>query len=178
MTDNYYYTNSNNTTTTTNVTVNNFGGSYSVVGQPSIGASFIDQLLCKYNSPACNTGNTLYTDGKAANIDPAYALAFFLHESTFGKYGVAHDNLGLGNIRCTQGYSCNNGFRAYPSWETGYKDWYALMNSSTYIGGGLTTVDQIIPRYAPNGDNNNEAGYIAALKQSVDLWRSGAVSIP
>ena len=39
----------------------------------------------------------------------------------------------------------------------------------------LTTVEQIIPRYAPGSDGNDEAGYIAAIEHAVDVWRQGEV---
>jgi hypothetical protein len=106
---NYYYTNSNNT-------VHNHYGNSPVTGQPTITPDFINKMLCTYGNPeTCNTGQSLYTTGQQFGIDPVYALAFFWHESNFGKYGVAKTNRGLGNIRCTAGYSCNNGFRSYSS---------------------------------------------------------------
>jgi len=40
---------------------------------------------------------------------------------------------------------------------------------------GRATVDQIIPKYAPNSDGNNEAGYIAGLKRTVDIWHAGII---
>jgi Mannosyl-glycoprotein endo-beta-N-acetylglucosaminidase len=153
-------------------------GQYTITGEPTISADFIDTVLCKYNSPACHTGYALHSYGQQHHIDPVYALAFFLHESTFGKYRVASRNSGLGNIRCTAGYTCKSGFRAYSSWVAGYLDWYRLINDLYIKEWNLTTVDQIIPKYAPAADNNNEAAYISAIKQSVDLWRAGNPSIP
>ncbi len=40
---------------------------------------------------------------------------------------------------------------------------------------GLTTVDKIIPTYAPAADNNNEAAYIASVKHALDTWHSGVL---
>jgi hypothetical protein len=51
------------------------------------------------------------------------------------------------------------------------------MAGSLYNATGLITPDQIIPRYAPNSDNNDEAGYINALKKSIDRARAGKVDI-
>ena len=56
----------------------------SVVGSPTISAQFIDALLCKYNSPACGTGSSLYSQGQQSNVDPAFAMAVFWNESVFG----------------------------------------------------------------------------------------------
>src|SRR5947207_195902 len=87
----------------------------SVIGSPTISAAFIDQMLAKYGSPAAGTGSSLYSYGQYYGIDPAYPLAFFWNESNFGKTGIASQTQGLGNIRCTPGYACIGGFRAYAS---------------------------------------------------------------
>ncbi len=39
------------------------------------------------------------------------------------------------------------------------------------------TVDQIIPKYAPTADNNNEQGYIASLKHAIDTWHAGQIVV-
>lgn len=145
-------------------------GPYSVIGKPTISAQFIDRVLCGARSPACGKGQALYNYGVQYGIDPAYALAFFKHESTYGKYGVARTNKGIGNIRCTPGYACLYGYRAYASWEAGYEDWYALI--AWYINSlHKSTVDQIIPTYAPETDNNDVPGYTRDVEQTVSAWR-------
>jgi hypothetical protein len=42
---------------------------------------------------------------------------------------------------------------------------------------GLTTVDQIIPRYAPPTDNNDDAAYISSVENAIDIWRGSNQSI-
>ena len=119
----------------------------------------------------------LYDDGVKYNIDPAFALAFFMQESTFGTQGVAQVTHSLGNIRATAGYPNYDGYRLYHSWEDGFTDWYRLI-ANLYIGQlGLSTVDQIIPVYAPNSDNNDESVYIQNVKSAVDTWRNGTVVV-
>ncbi|EFH87268.1 glucosaminidase domain-containing protein [Ktedonobacter racemifer] len=148
----------------------------SILGTPSISAAFIDKVLAHYGSPAAGTGKALYEDGDMYGIDPAFALAFFWHESTFGLYGAAHATKSLGNIICTSGYpSCIGRFRAYSSWEAGYLDWFRLLKSE-YIPRGLTTVDAIIPVYAP-GSENNVPAYVSAVKQMVAALRSGRMGV-
>jgi hypothetical protein len=79
----------------------------------------------------------------------------------------------LGNIRCTLDYpSCYHGYRKYSSWEAAFLDWYSLIRD-VYVTSGLTTVDQIIPIYAPASENDVHA-YIVAVKQAVDTWRAAA----
>src|ERR1700694_1912009 len=100
---------------------------YSVQGQPTISADFINQVLAHYHSPSAHKGQALYDDGVKYGIDPVYALAFFLHESSFGTTGVATITHSLGNIRATAGYHQYEGYRLYPTWEAGFEDWYKLI---------------------------------------------------
>lgn len=154
----------------------------SIMRPPSISAQFIDALLCKYSSPACGKGQALYTIGSQYGVDPAYALAFFWHESGLGTRGEARATLSLGNLRCIDGAACidrdRGGYAAFPTWEAGFKAWYALIAGPLYVGDGRATVAAIIPRYAPNADHNNEQAYIDAVTSAVALWRSGAVVLP
>jgi len=150
--------------------VSGTGGS-SVVGAPSLSAQQIDNILCSAGSPACGTGATFYADSQQYGIDSAYALAFFKHESSFGTQGAATQTHSVGNINCTPGYNCIGRFRAYGSWAEGCHDWYRLIKNLYVDKWGLTTVEAIIPRYAPASDNNNEAGYIQAVLADVATWR-------
>ena len=150
---------------------------YSVVGQPTIDAQFINSVLNYYHSPASGKGQTLYDDGVQYNINPAYALAFFLEESTFGTKGVATVTHALGNIRADAGEPQYNGYRLYDTWEEGFADWYQLI-ANKYVGEWqLSTVDQIVPVYAPSGDNNDEAQYIHTIKLAIERWRNGYADV-
>jgi hypothetical protein len=149
--------------------------SYTVVGSPTVSAAFIDQVLGAYHSPAQGLGQALYVDGVASGIDPVYALAFFLHESAFGTTGEARKTLSLGNERCIPDRPCvdldQGGYAQMESWEDGFVHWYALMLHLYVEEWHLTTVEQIIPKYAPGSDGNDEAAYIAAIEHAVDTWR-------
>jgi hypothetical protein len=146
-------------------------GTYDVRGKPTVSAAFIDAVLCQAHSPACGTGAALYRLGIQYEIDPIFALAIFQHESSFGLYGIARVTHGLGNIRCSQGYQCIDGFRAYRTWVAGYNDWYSLIRNLYIDTWGLTTIPAILQRYAPPTENDT-GGYIAAVEHAVDLWRS------
>ena len=150
---------------------------YSVTGKPTLSVDFINQVLSAYGSPAAGKGQALYDLGVQYGIDPAYALAFFLHESTLGTQGEARITMSLGNLRCIASRPCvdkdRGGYAQMASWEDGFEVWYQLIKNY-YVGKlGLITVDQIIPLYAPNADHNNEQGYIKALKHYVDTWQAG-----
>jgi hypothetical protein len=152
-------------------------GKYSVVGKPSIDVDFINQVLEQYNSPARGKGQALYDYGVKYQIDPAYALAFFMHESTFGTKGVATRTLSLGNIRATAGHPEYHGYRQYASWEEGFEDWYKLIANLYVQKWRLYTIDQIIPVYAPAADHNNNAAYIQAVKDAINTWHRGIVEV-
>lgn len=146
-------------------------GNYELTGPPSTSVQQIEQVLRQYGSPAAGHGQTLYDLGVKYGIDPAYALAFFVHESGCGTQGVARFTKSLGNIRWTEGFGNYEGYRSYNSWADGIEDWYKLI-TNLYIGGwNLRTVDAIIPVYAPWGDNNHPPTYIASIKSMVDNWR-------
>jgi hypothetical protein len=148
------------------------GAPHDVVGAPSISVEKIERVLRDYGSPAVGKGQVMYDLGVRYGIDPAYALAFFVHESGCGTKGVARTTRSLGNIRWTKGFENFQGYRKYESWEQGMEDWYKLI-TELYIGAwNLRTVDKIIPVYAPWGDNNNPPSYIRSVKTMVDVWRA------
>lgn len=170
---NNYYSNSNNTTT------NYYYGSTPVTRAPSIPPDTINKLLCKYgNSQVCGTGQALYQDGQTYNIDPAFALAFFWHESNFGTKGEAQYSKSLGNLRCIDNEaSCTDGYAWFNSWEDGYNAWYSLISNLYIKQWGLTTINQIIPKYAPSSDHNNEQAYISNVCSLVNTWRNGNTTV-
>ena len=147
------------------------GGTYDVRHTPSITVAKIREVLQSYNSPAVGSAQAMYDLGIEYGIDPAFCLAFFIHESTAGTKGVARVTKSVGNIRTTPGYTDYQGFRKYATWEEGIEDWYQLIRD-LYIGGwGLVTVEQIVPVYAPAGDDNDVDAYISTVKKLVSGWR-------
>ncbi len=167
------------------------GTGYSLVGSPTVSADFINRVLVRYHSPAVGEGQAIYNDGVKYSIDPVFALAFFMHESSFGTTGEARASLSIGNLRCVgAGYedlhpTCQDNFAWFSSWDDGIEAWYRLIKNG-YVQGGINafigrnacpcvTVAQIIPVYAPRSDHNDEAAYIAAVEQEVDTLRSGEV---
>lgn len=156
-------------------------GPYSVVGQNSLSVAFMNKLLAYYHSPTAGMAQALWDDGVKYGLDSAYALAFFMHESSFGTTGVARVTLSLSNMRCVPEYHCYNvagndgGYAIFDTWQQGFEAWFKLIRD-LYVGyWGRITIDQIIPKYAPNSDGNNEAEYIASLKHTIDTWRAGII---
>jgi hypothetical protein len=157
-------------------------GEHSVVGAPSIDAAAIDTILSKYGSPAAGTGQSWVKLGQQYGIDPAYAVAFFIHESSAGTNpgwaGIKSDGStthNVGNIICAGYATCYNRFRDYSSWDEGIADWYKLISDEYVSGRGAASVEQIIPIYAPSSDNNDVPGYINVVVSMVEGWRQGVL---
>ena len=150
----------------------------SILGPPTVSPQLIDSVLAKYNSPATGKGQAIHDLGVKYGIDPAFMLAFFIHESSAGSNrkwaGYKPDGTtthNVGNIVCTPGWRCHGRFRDYDSWEAGIEDWYKLIKE-LYVGQwGRSTVEAIIPKYAPASDNNDEAAYINQVRRMVESWR-------
>ena len=157
-------------------------GEHLILGEPTISAQEIDYVLKQFGSPAVGHGKAFYELGEKYNIDPAYALAFFIHESSAGTNtgwaGLKPDGSSthnVGNIICAGYKTCYNRFRDYASWEEGIEDWYRLLSVEYIDGRGTSTVEQIIPIYAPSFENNVPA-YIDAVTSMVNEWRERGVN--
>jgi hypothetical protein len=144
---------------------------HALMAPPSVSAALIDQVLAQYSSPAAGQGAVFYDLGVQYGIDPAYALAFFIHESSAGTKGVARFTNSIGNIRTTAGYRDYEGYRAYDTWAAGIEDWYKLIKDLYIEGWGKRTVAAIIPTYAPSADRNDPPSYIANVTGLVDSWQ-------
>src|SRR2546421_1081435 len=153
--------------------------SYAVLGSPTVSAAFINRVLAAYHSPAAGLGQALYDDGVKTGIDPVYALAFFMHESSFGTTGEARKTLALGNERCIPDRPCvdldRGGYAQMESWEDGFTHWFSLILTLYIKQWHLVTIEQIIPKYAPGSDGNDEMAYVAAIEHAVETWRRGEV---
>lgn len=156
--------------------VSHANGSYAVVGPPTVSADFLNRVLAAYHSPAAGLGQAIYDLGVRYGIDPVYALAFFQHESSFGVTGEAQTTMSPGNERCIADRPClAGGWAQMYSWSDGFAHWFLLIRNLYVNQWGRVTVAQIIPKYAPSSDGNDEAGYIAAVEHAVDTWRSGRI---
>ncbi len=144
-------------------------------GLPSVSVATIERVLKDYSSPAQGKGQVLYDLGLKYGIDPAYPLAFFIHESSAGTKGMATITHSWGNIRCVTEYKCykvNGGYALYDNYDQSIEHWYKLLTSSLYIGDGLVTPEQITTRYAPSGDSNDPNGYANVVNSLVAQWRA------
>ena len=141
-------------------------------GGPTITPAQINAILTAYGSPMEGEGQALYDLGVRYGIDPAYCLAFFVHESGAGTQGEAVLTHNLGNIRAIAGLPSLDGYRYFDTWLEGANAWYQLISGIYLKQWKLTTVDQIIPVYAPSGDSNDPTAYANGVKQLVAGWRA------
>lgn len=153
-------------------------GDYNLRAAPSLSVEQIDRILASYGSPAAGTGEVWYRLGQQYEIDPAFAVAFFIMESSAGTAkgwagnkpdGTTTHN--VGNIICAGYPTCYGRFRDYPSWEAGIADWYRLIDVEYLKGRGHRTVADIIPVYAPSVENDVD-GYVSVVQRLVDQWRA------
>lgn len=150
-------------------------GDLAVMRAPSISVNGIRQILRQYGSPAVDDADAMYELGVRYGIDPAICLAFFIVESSAGTRGMAVETRSVGNIRATAGYVNHRGYRKYSSWREGMEDWYRLITRLYVQEWKLTTVDAIVPVYAPAEDNNDPGRYSATVRRLVNEWRQGGL---
>jgi len=147
----------------------------SVVGPPTVTAARIDQVLCGAGSPACHTGNSIYELGVKYDIDPAFAVAFFRKESSYGLAGEATYTHSPGNLRCIPDVRCvdqdRGGYAWFPSWTTGFEAWYKLIHDLYVVQWGCKTIPAIVQRYAPSSENDTKL-YISNIEQFVQEVRA------
>ena len=150
---------------------------YTITGKPSLSAAFIDQVLDRAGSPATGLGDQFIKLSLQTGINAAYVLAIFHHESDYGLTGEARASRSPGNMRCLdQAYYsdlqtwCKNAYAWFPSWLNGLVAMYRLLAGPLYVGAGLTTIVQVLTRWAPPGDNNNDQAYISAVESDVTDW--------
>jgi len=138
------------------------GGEPNIWGPPTISAAGIDKVLRDNHSPAAGMGAYIYDQSVAKGINPAFALAMYGQESTFGTKGAAARNNSFGNIRAGR-----HGFKHYGDVKEGIDDWMRLMGSDAYHGKSLAGV---IHKYAPGSDRNNPRGYMAYVTNNMNKW--------
>lgn len=151
--------------------------------QPRISQQQFTRVLERFQSPCAPMAAECYEIIVSNGLDPAVALAFFAHESTFGTRGVAVETRNWGNVRTpvkaerTVGTHPRN-FAIFRSWQDGLRDWCERINER-YIGQrNLHTVEQAIPVYAPSTDGNNERVYIDHVHRLVADWMAADTQTP
>jgi hypothetical protein len=145
---------------------------------PRIEPSVFARILTAAGSSAAPDSAALYATCLRHSLDPAVALAFFAHESSYGKRGSAVVTRNWGNIRIpsrrppwgkVRNPHAPGALAVYDSWLDSLDAWCMLI-ASVYVPSGRDTVRRAIPVYAPSSDGNAPAAYIAAVLNLVALW--------
>ncbi len=154
-----------------------------VRGKPSLSAEKVDAILALYRSPAIGSGPSWVTHSERYGIDNAVALAFFIHESSAGTdpnwSGIKPDGSttrNVGNIVCAGYHRCFGRWRDYETWDAGIEDWYRLIAFNYIQERGVTTVEEIIPIYAPAFEND-VALYIATVLRRIGRFRDVPIEL-
>jgi hypothetical protein len=144
---------------------------FQIEGPPTISEQEFEKVLKDNNSPAAGDAQEIYNYAVSKNIDPAVALAFFQVESGFGTAGAAVPNKNWGNLRphdwSNRPIGESEGFSTYATWADGAKDYIDLM-ATHYAGRSL---GDAIVEYAPPGDGNDPAAYVASVENYVTGYR-------
>ena len=134
----------------------------SVAGPPTLSAATIDAILAAYGSPAKGRGALFYNAGVANAVDPAYGLAWFVHESHAGTRGIAPDLCSIGLLRALPGTDAQAGYALYDSWDASVTYWFERVSREYVQEDGLRTVAQIVDHYA-GPDDPQDAASVAGL---------------
>lgn len=153
-----------------------------VVGAPTIAPTTVQRIVA--GTPLAPYAATIYQAGQQRQIDPAFALAIWTVESSLDTAGASVRNNNPGNLICAAAAhppatGCAGRWAVYPNLAAAIADWYRYIDVR-YVRRGLTTVDTILPVYAPPSENNTQA-YIARVKRLMQQWRGtspGAVPPP
>jgi hypothetical protein len=150
-------------------------GGLTFKSEPRISQESFVAILQRAGSPAAPDAAALYNIITSYGLDPAVALAFFKHESSFCQAGAcANNNLrnwGMQRrpIKAERSTGIVNGFARYASWQDSVSDWCELI-LYRYVNRGADTVEKAIPIYAPSSDNNVPSAYINTIRRVVASW--------
>jgi N-acetyl-anhydromuramyl-L-alanine amidase AmpD len=139
-------------------------------------------VLRRGDSPALPDAGNMYDALVAEGVRPAVFLAFFMVESQLGTQGIVKEYVtrNPGNVRTPEMPGLASGsvdtprgtFATYPSWGAGTKDWAKRLKGPKYAGAGLTSVRQVLPKYAPSTDSNDPDKYADKVVSLVEQWAS------
>ncbi len=154
------------------------GEGHDLRGEPTLSGDKIDAILAYYGSPAMGSGSSWEKMSRQYGIDNAYALAFFVIESSAGtnpswsgRKADGSTTHNVGNIVCSGYPRCYGRWRDYATWEEGIADWYRLIAEEYINARNVATLEQIVPIYAPAFENDVPR-YIAGVLRLV-AWFHG-----
>jgi len=163
-----------------------------VNGQPSMSFATFERVLRAARSPALGEAQAMYDAIVQFGIEPSFFAAVFNYKSRFGSdpawpgrkpdgtYTQNPGDLACGADSTWECYTLPDStlsYRSYPTWEVGTRDWAAIIENY-YFGQGWTTVEEIIPEYAPEYDGNDPADFIRRVLTDMAAWDGTDAPVP
>jgi hypothetical protein len=144
-------------------------GEMQVAGPASVDTAVVDAALRREGSPLAGLGETIVAEGRHWGIDPVYLVAFVTYFDAGAPLPVAAHN--VGHIRAVGAETAINGYRVFPTWQAGIDAWYRLIATLYVRRWGLTTLDRIVPVYAPGSGRRSVEAELNTLRAAVEALR-------
>jgi flagellum-specific peptidoglycan hydrolase FlgJ len=146
---------------------------YLIASKPTISEAVFTLALQHRQSPVSGMAEEAHDVCVQWGMNPAIALAFFIHESGAGTQGIARLTQNWGNLReGKRAHHHASGFAWYSNFLSSLDDFCDLLLGPLYAGSGLLHVSEVTPRYAPSSDQNDPAAYAVAVNQMVATWQT------
>ena len=100
---------------------------FPILSKPTISKSTFVRILHQNHSPAAADAEKAWAKIVDYGVDPAFQLAMFLHESSYGTKGAAVSRRNWGNLRRSPYFPSHKGFAKYPTWAAGAGDTARLL---------------------------------------------------
>lgn len=140
-----------------------------MAGPASVDAAVVDAALRREGSPLAGLGAAIVAGGRRWGIDPVYLVAFVTYFDAGSPLPVAAHN--VGHIRAVATQRAIDGYRAFPTWQAGIDAWYRLITTVYVRRWGLTTLDRIVPVYAPGSGRRSVETELNTLRAAVEALR-------
>jgi N-acetyl-anhydromuramyl-L-alanine amidase AmpD len=156
---------------------------YPITGAADLTFDQFYAVMLAAQSPAFAENRNIYDALVAGGIRPSVWLAFGTVESKLGREGIVakYGTRNMGNVRSPEDPALGTivqtergPFAAYATWADGAKDWAKRLSGPKYAGAGLTTVRQVLPRYAPSSDQNDPDAYARNVLAFIEQQTKGA----
>jgi len=131
-------------------------------------------VLERAKSPAYAEADEILSILKRWRADRGIALAFFAHESSFGRKGIAVETRNWGNLRRGRRMikQTKHPFAIYANWAASVEDWCELLSVVYCKRWRLCTLREILQRYAPSSDGNRPERYANVVLRLVRMWQA------
>lgn len=141
-------------------------------GEHSISRDAFIDILKTNKSPALPEAREIIAIIDDYGIDRGIALGFFSVESKYGTQGIAVTTKNWGNLRWgwRQIGRTKHPFAMYGNWMVSVADWCKLIEvyREKYQ---LTTLKDVLLRYAPPQDKNNPHKYAESVVRLIGIWQ-------